>query len=153
MKNYKMKNIISKLENAITERFKCVKAIEALQDLVKANLEAQVLEQYQGTKIKRGKYHYELFMVKGCLDTNWEDVIMEEPQITLYYIITSKLEDKQQQALDKLKKYDPDMWYACCPKKEEIGVKLYIAEEYEISIDEIIEEDINLLIVSEKNND
>jgi hypothetical protein len=141
-----MENLKKELQQAIMERFKQEQIANALEKQLAKHTEKIFLEKYKGTKIKRGNLEYELFRVKCFCGTTEYDFKMTEVSTELIYTITSDINKEEMAALVKAKKeWDKDKymgWYD--PKK--IKIKLWIEDTYDISIDKIIKNEINLTI-------
>jgi len=141
-----MENLKKELQQAIMERFKQEQIATALEKELAKHTEEITLEKYKGTKIKRDNLEYELFAVKCDCETDSFNFKISEVSTQLIYIITSDINKEEMAELEKAKKkWDNDNymgWYD--PKK--IKIKLWIEDTYDISIDKIIKNEINLTI-------
>ena len=147
LNNNKMEQL-TELKAAIVERFKMNAYVQELERLIKNHAEKSTLEKYRGTVILRGGLQYKLFAVDarfgtGCNDIKPDDVV----ELMLIYTIISKIESHQKKALSKAKDSfytDKYMGYYAGKKK------LWIQEYYEIKLESVVKDEINLLIENTK---
>ena len=90
---------------------------------------------------------YELFAVKCYFGTGLYDIKMREENTTnLIYTITSDIKKEEMEALKKAKKEWVKHNYMGWYDTKKIKIALWIEETYDISIDKIIKNEINLKI-------
>jgi len=139
-----MENLKKELQQAIMERFKQEQIVKGLEKELAEHTEEIFFEKYKGTKIKRDNLEYELFAVKCDCETDSCNFKMNEVSTDLIYTITSDINKEEMEALKEAKiKFDNEKymgWYAANSKK------IWIEETYNISIDKIIKNEINLEI-------
>ena len=139
-----MENLKKELQQAIMERFKQGKIASALEKELAEHTENITLEKYKGTKIKRDGLEYELFGVKANCDTDEYYFKPENISIDLIYTITSELKKEEEAELKKAKdKFSDDKYMGWLDGKK-FKRKLWIEESYDISIDTVIKNEINL---------
>jgi hypothetical protein len=139
-----MENLKKELQLAIMERFKQGKIASALEKELAEHTENITLEKYKGTKIKRDGLEYELFDVKANCYTNECYFKPENISTDLIYTITSELKKDEEAELKKAKDKFRDNKYMGWLDKKKFKRKLWIEESYDISIDEVIKNEINL---------
>ena len=141
-----MENLKKELQQAIMERFKQAQIAKGLEKELAEHTEEITLEKYKGTKIKRGNLEYELFAVKCDCETEEYNFKMREVNTELIYTITSEIKKEEMAELEKAKKKWGNDKYMGWYDEKKIKIKLWIEETYDISIDEIIKNEINLQI-------
>lgn len=141
-----MKNLKKELEQAIMERFKQGKIANAIEKEILEHTEKFIFEKYKGTKIKRDGLEYELFGVTATCYTDESYFKPEKIETDLIYITTSKLKKEEESELEKAKdKFRHDKYMGWFDEKK-FKIKLWIGEQYSISIDDLIQNEINLAI-------
>ena len=141
-----MENLKKELQQAIMERFKQAQIAKGLEKELAEHTEEITLEKYKGTKIKRGNLEYKLFAVKCDCKTEEYNFKMREVNTELIYTITSEIKKEEMAELEKAKKKWGNDKYMGWYDEKKIKIKLWIEETYDISIDEIIKNEINLQI-------
>ena len=141
-----MENLKKELQQAIMERFKQGKIASALEKELVEHTEEITREKYKGTKIKRDGLEYELFGVKANCNTDECYFKPETISTDLIYTITSELEKEEEAELKKAKDKFRDDKYMGWFDEKKFKRKLWIEENYDISIDEVINNEINLCI-------
>jgi len=141
-----MENLKKELQQAIMERFKQEQIAKALEKELAKHTKEITLEKYKGTKIKRHNLEYELFDVKCYCETTKYDFKMSEVNTELIYTITSDIKKEEMAALKKAKKKWGEDKYMGWYDTKKIKIKLWIEDTYNISIDKIIKNEMNLII-------
>jgi len=138
-----MKNLKKELEQAIMERFKQGKIASALEKELSEHTEKIAFEKYKGTKIKLHGLEYELFGVTANCYTDESYFKPEIIETNFIFTIISKLKKEEEAELEKAKYNFKDAKYMGWLDEEKFKRKLWIVFSYELSIDNVIINEIN----------
>ena len=129
------------------ERFKQSKIANGIEKEIDEYSQKYINDKYKGTKIIRNGLEYVLFNVNCNCGSDEYEFKPNDIRAILTYTIISDLEKEESKELIKAKKrYEENDRYMGYFDSDKFKRQLWINEQYDVPIERIIEENINLEI-------
>lgn len=139
--------IKEELEKAIVERYKQSKIASGIEDGLCELAQIVTENKYEKIKIKKGEWEYELLGAKASCRTEEYDFKLPNIDLILTFIVTSDITKQQKEQVKKCRdnyEYRDNRSTNFLDEKK-FG-KLWFDINYELEIEDILKEEINLEI-------